>query len=235
MPENDILFAALLLVAVILIIKTRKLSMLGGVAAALVATCIYMGFGFHGIYMLALFFVLGVAATRWKIEEKRRLKLVEEHQEERNAKQVLANGGVAALLGIACFIFPEYEFVLYLMLACSLSSATADTLSSELGMVYSKRSYDIISFKGGRTGDNGVVSLEGTLIGLLGSMLVAVLYAATTELYWYAIVVVIIAGTIGNLADSILGATLEKHNMIGNNAVNVLNTFIAALFGALLA
>ncbi len=235
MPVTDILFSILLLIAVILVIKTRKLSKLGGVAAAIVATCIYIGTGLPGISLLALFFVLGVASTRWKRDEKRRLKLVEEHHEERNAKQVLANGAVAALIGIACSIFPEYDFVLYLMLACSLSAATADTLSSELGMIYGKRFYNIISWKNDTRGENGVISLEGTLIGIMGSVLIAILYAFTSELNWYTIMVVVVAGTVGNIADSVLGATLERHNMIGNNAVNTLNTFIAALAGALLA
>jgi uncharacterized protein (TIGR00297 family) len=235
MVSDDIIFGFLLLIAVIVTTKTRKLSNLGGVAAAIVATCIYIGTGFNGISLLALFFVLGVAATRWKRDEKRHIKVVEEHQEERNAKQVLANGGVAALLGIACTVFPEFEFVFYLMLACSLSAATADTLSSELGMVYGKRFYNILSWKADTRGENGVISIEGTLIGIAGSVLIAVLYAATSEWNIYTMMIVIVAGTIGNIADSILGATLERHNMIGNNAVNALNTFIAALVGALLA
>lgn len=235
MFSYDVIFGFLLLVAIVIVIKTRKLSKLGGVAAALVATCIYIGTGFHGTSLLALFFVVGVAATRWKRDEKRRLKLVEEHHEERNAKQVLANGAVAALLGIACSIFPEYDFVLYLMMACSLSAAIADTLSSELGMVYGKRFYNIISWKADTRGENGVISLEGTIIGIVGSVLMAVLYAATSEWNMYTMMIVVVAGTVGNIADAILGATLERHNMIGNNAVNTLNTFIAALVGALLA
>jgi uncharacterized membrane protein len=44
---------------------------------------------------------------------------------------------------------------------------------------------------------------------------------------------IIIAGTAGNLSDSVLGALLERKNIIGNNAVNFLNTFIAALVALL--
>jgi uncharacterized membrane protein len=40
---------------------------------------------------------------------------------------------------------------------------------------------------------------------------------------------IVLTGTIGNLADSILGATYERKGAIGNNAVNFLNTLIAAL------
>jgi len=40
---------------------------------------------------------------------------------------------------------------------------------------------------------------------------------------------IIIAGTAGNLTDSILGAVLERRGIIGNNMVNFLNTLTAAL------
>jgi uncharacterized membrane protein len=40
---------------------------------------------------------------------------------------------------------------------------------------------------------------------------------------------IIAAGTAGNLSDSVMGALLERRGVIGNNAVNFLNTLIAAL------
>lgn len=235
MDFNDILFAILLLVAVVMVIATHKLSKLGGVAAALIATCIYLGTGFYGISLLALFFVLGVASTRWHRDKKHRFKLGEEHHEERNAKQVLANGGVAAILGLIAWIFPEHQLIVHLMIACSLSSATADTMSSELGVIAGSKHYNILTWKADTKGENGVVSIEGILLGLIGSLLIALVFAATDEWNWYPIVVIVVAGTIGNIADSIFGASFERNNIIGNNAVNLLNTFIAAIAGAVLA
>ena len=41
--------------------------------------------------------------------------------------------------------------------------------------------------------------------------------------------ILIIAGTIGNLSDSVLGAALERKRYLNNDAVNFLNTLIAAL------
>jgi uncharacterized membrane protein len=73
-----------------------------------------------------------------------------------------------------------------------------------------------------------VISLEGTLCGLAGSLLIAFIFAAGFG--WNARVVMIIAlaGTVGNITDSLLGATMERKHWIGNNAVNFLNTAVGA-------
>ncbi|WP_449437800.1 DUF92 domain-containing protein [Pedobacter steynii] len=42
---------------------------------------------------------------------------------------------------------------------------------------------------------------------------------------------VIAAGIIGNITDSLLGATLERKSYLNNDMVNFLNTLVASLFG----
>ncbi|MCH5597102.1 DUF92 domain-containing protein [Niabella ginsengisoli] len=120
------------------------------------------------------------------------------------------------------------------MIAACFASATADTVSSELGNVYGKRFYNILSFKRSPKGLNGVVSMEGTLLGFAGSIIIATVY------YIFVpslpnVVIILIAGTAGNIADSVLGSTLESKGVLSNNAVNFLNTVVAAVIAWLLA
>ncbi|RYZ84512.1 MAG: DUF92 domain-containing protein, partial [Moraxellaceae bacterium] len=156
------------------------------------------------------------------------------HQERRKAGQVLANGGVAAILGLLSWQLPQYTTLLDLMLAAALSAATADTLASELGMVYGRNSVNILTFKKESRGLDGVISLEGTLLGVLGSAIIALIFCAFNGLGLRELIIVIAAGTMGNLVDSLLGALLERKKMINNDMVNALNTLSGALAGWLL-
>lgn len=209
-------------------IAMKKLTIGGALAGAILAILVFLGFGYIGVSLLAAFFILGTAATSWKKKEKASVKIQHDQSVRRDAGQVLANGGIAGLMGALCCFFPGRAPVLNLMMAASLSSAMADTLSSELGMVYGRRFYNIISWKKDVKGIDGVISLEGTLIGLIGSAIIAFIYALGLKWdigFW----IIILAGTVGNLSDSVLGALFERKRLLTNNGVNFLSTFIAAI------
>lgn len=211
----------------------RKLTPGAGLTGGLVAMLVYVGAGYLGLALLATFFVLATGATSWRREEKHSPFSGVKHQEKRHSGQVFANGGVAALLGLLMALMPQHRPLLLVMMASSLSSATADTLSSELGVVYGRKFFNIITWGQDTAGMDGVVSMEGLLTGLGGSCLVAIVYAMGTH-WGPGVLAVVFAGTIGNLADSVLGATLERQGRLSNNVVNLLNTAIAAALGGLL-
>jgi uncharacterized protein (TIGR00297 family) len=226
-------FVLILIAIVAASIATKKLTVGGALTGAVIATLVYSGVAYTGVSMLAAFFILGTVATIWKKKEKASIKVQHDQSTRRDAGQVLANGGVAGLIGALSYFFHEKALLCNLMLAASLSSAMADTLSSELGMVYGRRFYNIISWKKDVKGLDGVISIEGTLMGITGSAIIALIYALALGWdrgFW----IIILAGTIGNLFDSILGAVLERKHLLTNNGVNFLNTFIAAVVAGLI-
>lgn len=214
-------------------VVVRKLTIAAAVTGVAVAMCIFAGASYTGLIMLAAFFILGTVATTFKIQQKENVALAETNKGKRNAAQVLANAGVAAIIGIGAWMYPQWQTLCSLMIAASFSSATADTLSSELGNIFGKRFYNILSFKKDTRGLNGVISLEGTLCGLAGSVIIAAIYSLGNG-FDFRFLIVVISGTAGNLFDSLLGATLERRGAIKNDAVNFLNTFMAAITGGLL-
>lgn len=226
--------SALLLLALGMAYSWRagKLTAAAAGVGGLLGMSIFLGAGLPGLGLLALFFGLGSAASGWRVADKRRLGLAEENRGRRRTGQVLANAGVAAGLGLLAWLWPAQAPLACCMLAGSLAAATADTLSSELGNVYGRRYYDILTLRPDQRGLNGVVSLEGTLLGLAGSAVLAGFYCLTlgdgTAFGW-----LLLAGTLGNLTDSVLGATLERRGYLGNDAVNTLNTLVGALVAAL--
>jgi uncharacterized protein (TIGR00297 family) len=227
MPLAYIIFLILLLTATYTSYKTGKLTGSGAITGGVVALCIYLGTGFTGIAMLATFFVLATIATSHKKNTKRNIG-DGLHPQKRDARQVLANGGLPAILGLLAFTLPDNILLATVLMAAAFASATADTLSSELGTVYGKRFYNIITFKPDEKGRDGVISLEGTIIGIAGAAVIAVVYAIGFG--WNSMFLnIIIAGTAGNIADSVLGATLERKGYMNNNEVNFLNTFISVI------
>jgi uncharacterized protein (TIGR00297 family) len=225
--------ALLLVIAMFLSVMFRKLTITAAIVGGLIGVLIFIGAGYTGIAMVAMFFLLGSTATSWRSGIKERLGIAELNKGRRKAGQVLANAGVAAILGLMIWQLPEHTGLFQLMMASSLASAASDTLSSELGNVYGRRFINIVSFKSDKRGENGVVSLEGTVFGVLGALVIAVVYSIGLG-FTSNLLLIVIAGTIGNLADSVLGATFERRNYIGNDAVNFLNTAIAAAVGMLL-
>ena len=211
----------------------NKLTIPAAITGVAVATALFAGAGYVGFIMMTLFFMLGTLATSHKKNIKQQLGIAEENKGRRVATQVLANAGVQGLLGLIMLTDVQHKEIYLLMIAAAFSSATADTMSSELGNVYGKRFYNILNFKKDVRGRDGVVSLEGTLAGVLGSVMIALVFACFQQ-FDKRFIVIVVAGTVGNIMDSLLGATLEKRQVIGNNAVNFLNTISAAITAALL-
>ncbi|MEP6846110.1 MAG: DUF92 domain-containing protein, partial [Panacibacter sp.] len=145
-----------------------------------------------------------------------------------------ANTGIAAILGILIYFYPSEKNILSLMMAATFASATADTLSSELGNICGSKFYNIITLQKDGRGLNGVISLEGILIGLGGSVIIAIIYAFGFGWSAANILLITLAGAAGNIGDSIIGATAERKLLLKNNAVNFLSTGIAAITALLL-
>ncbi|TSJ42940.1 DUF92 domain-containing protein [Mucilaginibacter corticis] len=223
----QIIIYTILLLGSTLSYTAKKLTLAGAATGAVVGLLMYKSAGLMGLMILAAFFISAIWATKWQVAKKAAIGAAEENKGRRTAGQVLANGCVAALLGAATWLFPENIAVIKLMIAGSFAAATADTLSSELGIVYGRNFFNILTFKKDQRGLDGVISFEGTLIGVAGASLIALVYSLfmgwSISFLW-----IILAGFTGNVVDSILGASLERKGWIGNNVVNFLNTAVGA-------
>ena len=204
----------------------RKLTTGAAITGIVCGILIFLGIGYAGLALLATFFLLGTLATAWGRKAKMQLDKPEDAV-QRKSGQVLANAGTATLLSCMAVVFPEYKEVLLLMAAGSFASATADTLSSELGVLYGKRFYNCLSWSREKKGLDGVISLEGTLIGIAGAGIIVLIYRlfnVSNE----CMLILVFAGFMGNFSDSVLGAGLERRNFLSNDWVNFLSTLFAA-------
>ena len=220
----------LLLIAIMLFcVKAKKLTLPAGIAAMLLGSLVYLSAKEKGLILLFTFFILSVLATAHGKRRKVEDSSASIHPEGRDVWQVFANGGMSGVLAVAMLIDPTHQSLYFLMMAASLAAALSDTLSSELGTVYGRDFFHILSFRKDTKGLDGVVSIEGTFIGAVAAGLMGVIYGGWSRLSLY----VAIGGFLGNLMDSVLGAALERRKYIGNNTVNFLNTLFAALVALL--
>ncbi len=186
--------------------------------------------GGGGAYLLlCAFFVLGTSATRLGYRRKAERGLAQEEQGRRGARHVLANCGVGLLL---VTLYPRhFSFALGAAYVASFATATADTLGSEVGQLWGRRTFDLLRFRPVPRGSEGGVSLEGTLAGALGAVILALLGSFLRfyplSLCW----IPALAGVLGSALESLLGSSARLRAGLDNELLNFLNT----VFGAILA
>ncbi len=219
---------AFLAIAVVISVSSKKIDLAGGLVGGSFAYLLYAALGWLGIFLIGGFFVLGTAASRWKIHRKAQWGVAEKRNVQRGWRNVVGNAGAAAALALLVLSRLGSVELGSLLVAASFAAALSDTWSSELGNVYGTRFYEVLTGRPGERGRDGVVSREGSLAGVAGSVLVALLYGLFRG-WGSAVVIISVAGLLGNLVDSLLGATLERSGRIGNHAVNLLATLAAAL------
>lgn len=204
----------------------------GAVAGAVVCFALLYSAGISGFAALFAVFVLTWASTRIGYRRKQRL-CTAEAKSGRNALQVLANLGTAAACAVAYSQFPNSW--LFAAMAAALAEAAADTVSSEIGQSLGGNPRLVTSWRPVSQGTNGAITGIGTLAGALAAFAVASVFFIFGEVGRFSFVVIAFCGMFGMMADSVLGATIERRGSLGNNAVNFISTIIAAASAVLLS
>ncbi len=117
---------------------------------------------------------------------------------------------------------------------CGITSARLDAEVLLSHIIERDRAWLITSLRQVRAGAHGGISLPGTLAAVAAAVIVGSAAAATHVVPWSMLPLVAAAGLLGTFIDSLLGATLERRGVIGNNGVNFAGTFAAAAIVVLL-
>jgi uncharacterized protein (TIGR00297 family) len=213
---------------------TKSVTPSGALAGFAVALAIYLGAGPGGFAVVFGVFLITALATRW------RQRLKEQHGKRaqtngRDGSQVLANLFAAAAVCTACIAYPRAFYYLMPGAIAALAEAAADTVSSETGEAIRGRTYMIVGFSQVEAGLDGGVSVAGTIFGGFAAFVVVVLAWVTGLLNVKWALISAACGFTGMLFDSILGATLERRGLLGNDGVNFLSTVFAADLALLLS
>ena len=192
--------------------RAHSLDRSGALAATVVGTIIFGIGGWEWSILLLTFFITSSGLSR--AFKKRKAGLDEKFSKghERDAGQVLGNGGLATLFAALHAFYPESAWP-WIGFAASLAAVNADTWATELG-VLSPAPPRLVTNPRTRVekGTSGGISLFGTIASLLGSAIIAfpaVLISPADTLDVYYFLVITFAGLSGSLFDSLLGATVQ--------------------------
>jgi uncharacterized protein (TIGR00297 family) len=198
-----------------------------------------------GYLLLVLFVVAGSGLSRVGWDRKAKLGAAESHGGRRGIENVAANLGVPA---ICCLIYPASggHGAFLMAYAGAVVAALADTVSAEIGVLSVAQPVLITTRKAVPHGTNGAVSPLGFGAAALSCVAAAALAwsdgffalalsegsSRSARTMAIAAGILVIAGMLGTVVDSILGATIEDRVAgVGKGAVN----FVCTLTGALVA
>jgi uncharacterized protein (TIGR00297 family) len=175
----------------------------GAVAAFVIGLIIFGAGGIPWITPLILFFVLSSLLSKSAAGQV----ISGEDGPQRTLNQVLANGGIAALIALVHFYYPLP--VAYPLFLAAVAAATADTWATEIGLLSKTPPRHIVTRQIVPRGTSGGITALGTAGAALGAGVIAV----TGSLFGIAVttaVGVFLAGFSASLIDSLIGGTVQS-------------------------
>ncbi len=188
----------------------------GAVLTAVLGSVVFGLGGWSFTVPILAFFILSSLLS--KLGHRRRAAVLDvfEKHSTRDLAQVLANGGIAGILALAWFYLRLPQ--LYVLYVASLAAVTADTWGTELGVLSGLTPRSVLSWKRVAIGTSGGVTIAGVLGGFLGSLVIGLSgWVSAGERFgelWGVrlLLIVVAAGVLASLVDSLLGATLQAQH-----------------------
>ncbi len=185
----------------------RSLTTSGAIAATIVGT-LAVAAGWSLGTLLILYFVSSTVLSRvGRARKEERTSPIVAKGGQRDAIQVLANGGIFAAAAVAMLIAPSVRWIA--LGVGSLAAAAADTWATEIGTLFGGTPRSILTLHPVPTGTSGGVSLIGTLGAVAGAVFVA---TVAKLLGWPSrlAMAVAVGGVVGAVVDSVIGATAQS-------------------------
>lgn len=224
------------LLAIAFLLPKKLLTPMGYLNAWLLGVLIWGCLGWRAYTVTMAYFLVGSAVTKIGLAEKAAAGIAEARSGVRGPGNVWGSALVAALCALLALLLRRqpalapWANLAVLGLVASLSTKLADTTATEIGKAYGRRTFLITTLQPVPRGTEGAVSLEGTLAGIVGSLLLATVAWLIQLMPPLGILLCVIAALIATTLESLIGATLEgKLPGLTHDVVNIINTLIGAL------
>ena len=190
----------------------RSLSWSGAAAAAVCGT-LAVAAGWDWGIVLIVYFLSSTLLSRFRsdVKQQRTAGRVAKGG-ERDAVQVLANGGVFAVAAVG-YLFTA-DPLWQALGAGALAASAADTWATEIGTLAKATPVSVLDWTPVDVGTSGGVTPQGFAAAFAGAVFISL---ACSLLRWspIAIIAASVGGVAGCLLDSILGASLQARRWCG--------------------
>jgi uncharacterized protein (TIGR00297 family) len=232
------------LLAIATLAPKKLLTPAGLLHAGALGVLLWGTLGWQGYGVMMFYFLAGSLVTRIGMAEKEALGIAEKRSGARGPENVWGSALIGSFCAVGIFLLTwnasvealQWVPLLKLGYVASIGTKLADTCGTEIGKAYGQRTFLITTLKPVPRGTEGAVSLEGTMAGIVGSILLAALAWAVGLISPVGIAICTIAAFIATNIESLIGATIEgKFGWLTHDVVNILNTLIGAIVAILLA
>jgi uncharacterized protein (TIGR00297 family) len=225
------------LLAIAFLAPKKLLTPMGYLHAWLLGVIVWGCLGWPGYGVVMFYFLVGSGVTRIGLERKEAEGIAEKRSGQRGPENVWGSALTATICALLTLIFtPDWYPFLILGYVASFSTKLADTTASEVGKAYGQRTFLITSLQPVPRGTEGAVSLEGTIAGIVASLLIALVAWGFGMISLGGIGLCAIAAFVATNIESVIGATLQSRwSWLTNEVVNIINTLIGALLAMGLA
>jgi uncharacterized protein (TIGR00297 family) len=210
----------------------RTVTMGGAITGVAIGTVIYAGSGLRGWTMLLAAFVVASVVSRIGIKRKEAFGIAEERGGRRGPGNAIANTGVAACAAALALVGPD-RALSELALAAALTAGASDTVASEIGKAWGRRTFLTTTLRSVPPGTPGAVSLEGTVALVVASALLAWLASLLGLIGYDAIPIIAVAAVAASFLEGALGAAYEQNGILNNDLLNFVTTASAAAIAVL--
>ena len=210
----------------------------GGIGAAVIGGIIVFSTDIEWLSLMLIFAIASFIVTRMWFSYKKNMQ----EQEGKHGERGVSNVFYAGLIGVIIAVASAFSNSLHLsgvhffeLFAVSFAVITSDTFASEVGVIDSNVRL-ITSMQKVSPGTNGGISLTGTVASIIGALIIGVSFSllAYEHFILYKVLFITAMGFLGNLVDSLLGATLERAGRLTKGTVNLYSSLFAVVLSLII-
>jgi uncharacterized protein (TIGR00297 family) len=219
--------AAICVPIALLTVRARRVTAGGAAAGVCIGAVTYAGMYVAGIAVVGVALVLTLGSSR--LARWLRPTATAEPAERRAFGNIVANCAIGTLGAVVERFSSDWTLALTATwFVAGIAAGASDSVASEIGRSFGGAPRSFPTWRRLAPGASGGVTLVGTIAGAASAGLITLPAAVMWLIPWTAVPLVVVACTIASLVESALATAFEARGILDNNALNVLNTAVAA-------